>query len=237
MVGNLIEQIDAVVFDCEATSIDAQHAELIEIGAVRVKGGRCVSQFQSLIKPRTQAISARIEALTGITQEDVAHAPALEIVLRQFLDFITPAKQLGGYFISLDLAYLQCAALITKSWELEKALEARSAICAKSLARLLCPELGEEFDLAKLGRHLRVGEFSLHRALSDAAASAKVLEQLLIRANRRGISSVAELLEFQIAPVTSPWQTPSRDPRKIESNAAAQRRWEEFVMSASRMVT
>ena len=78
---------DYVVFDLETTGFSPEYAEIIEIGAVRVKKGKVTDRYQSYVKPR-KGIPSNITALTGITQKDTACAPYIEDAIEDFLDFI-----------------------------------------------------------------------------------------------------------------------------------------------------
>ena len=59
---------------------------ITEIGAVKVRGGEVLGEFQTLVNPHT-AIPPFIAVLTGITNSMVADAPAIESALPAFLEF------------------------------------------------------------------------------------------------------------------------------------------------------
>ena len=59
---------------------------ITEIGAVKVRGGEVLGEFQTLVNPH-QAIPPFIAVLTGITDSMVADAPPIESVLPAFLEF------------------------------------------------------------------------------------------------------------------------------------------------------
>ena len=59
---------------------------ITEIGAVKVRGGEVLGEFQTLVNPHT-AIPPFIAVLTGITNSMVADAPPIESALPAFLEF------------------------------------------------------------------------------------------------------------------------------------------------------
>ena len=61
---------DYVCFDLETTGF-GKTAEIIEIGAIKVRDGTTVDKFSELVKP-TNRISGVVTALTGISQNDLA---------------------------------------------------------------------------------------------------------------------------------------------------------------------
>lgn len=78
---------DYVVLDLETTGLNPQWDAIIETAAVRVKDGKVVDQFQSLVNPACE-IDDFIVKLTGITNEMLSAAPLAQSVLPEFVDFI-----------------------------------------------------------------------------------------------------------------------------------------------------
>lgn len=78
---------DYTALDIETTGLDPFFDEIIEIGAVRVRGGVVVGQYHAMIKPENE-IDEFITDLTGITNEMLSDAPTIENVLPEFLDFV-----------------------------------------------------------------------------------------------------------------------------------------------------
>ena len=66
--------------DLETTGFYPNRCAITEIGAVRVRGGRVVDQFQQLINPLCP-IPRQITALTGITDAMVADHDPIDGVL------------------------------------------------------------------------------------------------------------------------------------------------------------
>src|SRR5688500_19622973 len=86
-LGRPLRDVTFCVVDLETTGGSAQAGSMItEIGAVKVRGGEVLGEFQTLVNPY-QAIPAFIAVLTGITDTMVAGAPPIEQALPQFLEF------------------------------------------------------------------------------------------------------------------------------------------------------
>ncbi|MFR9308502.1 MAG: PHP domain-containing protein, partial [Lachnospiraceae bacterium] len=66
-----------VVFDLETTGFSAVKNQIIEIGAVKVVGGKITERFSSFVNPRIP-IPFRIEQLTHISDAMVSNAPGIE---------------------------------------------------------------------------------------------------------------------------------------------------------------
>ena len=75
-----------VVVDLETTGGAPNPEGIIEIGAVRVAGGRLLDTFARFVKP-AHPIPPFISRLTGITDAMVADASPIGAVLPQFLAF------------------------------------------------------------------------------------------------------------------------------------------------------
>jgi DNA polymerase III, epsilon subunit and related 3''-5'' exonucleases len=74
---------DFVSVDVETTDNDADGCDVVELGAVRVRDGVVVEDFQRLVKP-TQPVSPRSVAIHGYTEEALADAPDFASVWTEF---------------------------------------------------------------------------------------------------------------------------------------------------------
>ena len=74
-LGRPLRDITFCVVDLETTGGSAKAGSMItEVGAVKVRGGEVLGEFQTLVNPH-QAIPPFIAVLTGITDSMVATAP------------------------------------------------------------------------------------------------------------------------------------------------------------------
>lgn len=76
-----------VSFDLETTGLDPRRDAIIEIGAVKYRGGEVIGRFQQLINPQ-RAVPDQVTVITSITNEMVAGQPPLSEVLPAFLAFV-----------------------------------------------------------------------------------------------------------------------------------------------------
>lgn len=95
---------DVVVLDFETTGLSPVRNEIIQIGAIKFEKAKMIDQFSRYARP-SQPIPELITSITGISDETVKYAPAIEESLLQLRDFI------GDYTIvahnaSFDLKFL-----------------------------------------------------------------------------------------------------------------------------------
>src|SRR6476620_7549776 len=77
-LGRPLRDITFCVVDLETTGGSAAAGSMItEIGAVKVRGGEVLGEFQTLVNPHT-SIPPFIAVLTGITNSMVAGSPPIE---------------------------------------------------------------------------------------------------------------------------------------------------------------
>ena len=69
-----------VAFDLETTGLSSREDTIIEIGAVRMKGGQELARFQTFVDPG-RMLERKIVDLTGITDDMLVGAPKIEEVL------------------------------------------------------------------------------------------------------------------------------------------------------------
>ncbi len=106
--ATLFEELDeeVVSVDCETTSLKVQEAELLSIGAVRLRGNRILSSqaFYVLVKP-TRKLESRNISIHGLRPMDVSEGLDADSAVRQLLDFIG-GRPLVGYYLEYDVAVL-----------------------------------------------------------------------------------------------------------------------------------
>lgn len=180
--------LDFVIVDVETTGWTPGEAEITEIGAVRMTGGRVRDVFSYLVNPGC-LIPAAITTLTGITQPLVAAAPPVSAVLPGFLSFARGCV-LTAHNAPFDLGFLTAACQASGlAWPDFPVLD--TAELARSL---LGPDEVPDRKLRTLAQYFRTAASPRHRALADALATADVLECLLRRAAAAGMQTLAAIL-------------------------------------------
>jgi DNA polymerase III subunit epsilon len=185
-----LSEITFVVLDLETTGGAPQDAGITEIGAVKVRGGEQLGEFQTLVRPDS-SIPPFISVLTGITDSMVAGAPSLAVAVPTFLEFLRGAV-LVAHNAPYDIGFLKAACAKTgHPWP------AATVIDTVKLARHVVTR--DEAPNKKLGTLARVFHSPVepdHRALTDARATVHVLHGLLGRIGTLGVTTLGDLRSF-----------------------------------------
>lgn len=180
-----------VVVDLETTGGAPGAGGIIEIGACRMSGPRIGETFQSLVRPWSR-IPRFISGMTSITNEMVAAAPPIEVVLPRFRDFLGDAV-LVAHNAQFDSAFLD--------FEFRRlfGIGLRNPIlCTLRLARRLLPSMRRR-GLDAMADHFGLSTRDRHRGFGDARMAAELLSIFLDMAAQMGIKRLDRLLEFQHA--------------------------------------
>lgn len=157
-----------VCVDLETTGLNPKTDRIIEIGMVKVREGKIVEQFSSLINPRQQ-LEERIEQITGITQKELENQPLQKEILPQILEFLEEDVLLG-HRVLFDYSFLK------RAFTNEKIPFERKGIDTLKIARKVVADC-ESKSLPKLCSHYGI-EYHPHRALSDALATVELYQKL-----------------------------------------------------------
>ncbi|MBE1457352.1 DNA polymerase-3 subunit epsilon [Nocardiopsis terrae] len=189
-LGTPLAGVSFVVVDLETTGTSASKSRITEVGAVRVRGGRVVDEFTTLVDPGT-LIPADVTLLTGITQSMVATAPPIGEVLPDLLAFLTadPNTVLVAHNAPFDTGFLRAACE-------REAVEwpAPPVVDTLRLARAVLPRPEvRNHRLGTLAAYFGAPTTPNHRALDDARATVDVLNGLLARLAPLGVTGLEEL--------------------------------------------
>ena len=161
--------------DVETTGASAAWGDrVIEVGVVRVEGGRVVREYQQLIDPQRR-ISAGVVALTGITPQMVSGQPTFEQQLGAMLDVMCGAVVLG-HNVRFDLSFLRKEFRRSKV-DICQALADAPVFDTVRIARRRFGRGGN--GLQQLAPRLGIQPSTAHRALADAQTTAAVFERLM----------------------------------------------------------
>ncbi|WP_109509979.1 DEDD exonuclease domain-containing protein [Nocardioides speluncae] len=190
-LGRPLRDLTFCVVDLETTGGSAGGGSMItEIGAVKVRGGEQLGEFQTLVNPHTQ-IPAFIAVLTGITNTMVADAPPIESALPAFLEF-AQGSVLVAHNAPFDVGFLQhFARLQERPWPAFEVLDT-----AKVARRVITRDDAPNCKLSSLAWLFNSGTTPNHRALADARATVDVLHGLMERLGGLGVHTLEELQTF-----------------------------------------
>lgn len=156
---------DFTVVDIETTGLSSAGAEIIEISALRYRGGKKTAVFSSLIKPH-YAIPYFITQLTGITNEMVKDAPDRAETLSAFFDFVG-RDVIVGHNVNFDVNFLydEIALYLGKSLE-------NDFVDVLRLARRYLPFLPSHKQVS-IADYFGISAEGAHRALRDTEICAE----------------------------------------------------------------
>ena len=167
-IPKYLEENEFVVVDIETTGTDVTSDKITEIGAVRIKNGKIVESFQTLIDPEV-SLSKKIVELTGITDEMLKGQPKIHEVYPDFVKFLGNAIFIA-HNADFDYRFLKIAG---KSLGYYLSNECVDTLV---LSRKVLPWLSNH-KLNTVCGHFGI-EFNHHRALSDAFATAEAFIEL-----------------------------------------------------------
>ncbi len=173
-----------VVFDLETTGFSPINNRIIEIGAVKVSGGKIAERFSTFVNPQVP-IPFKIEELTGIRDDMVLNAPVIEKALPEFLEFCRGAIMVA-HNAGFDMSF------ISKNCQRQKLPCEYTVIDTVALARVLLPHLNR-FKLDTVAKALKISLENHHRAVDDAACTAEIFVKFAEMLKERGISTLEDV--------------------------------------------
>ena len=165
--------------DLNFTAIDfetanEQRASACAVGVVRVRGGRIVESFETLLRPREVRVDWGNFRVHGIAAERLHDAPTLADVWPQLLPYLHQ-QPVVAHNSAFDVSVLEYSCR-----DFGVPIPAFHALCSVKLARVAWPHL-ERHKLDHVAAHFGI-PLDHHDALSDARACAEIT----VRAFRSG---------------------------------------------------
>lgn len=165
-----------VVFDLETTGLKPESADIIEIGAVKIKNGKVTDRFQSFVNDGT-TIPGHISTLTGITNDMLIGAPSLRSAISDFAAF-SEGCCLVAHNASFDMGFInhhgaRFGLVFDQPY-------ADTLMLSRSLMHDL-----ENHKLDTVCGALGIKLLAHHRAVDDAMATAEVFLALLEQLGRQ----------------------------------------------------
>jgi DNA polymerase-3 subunit epsilon len=195
-LGTPLRDVTFCVVDLETTGGAPGSSGITEIGAVKVRGGELLGEFQSLVNP-AEPIPPFIAVLTGITDVMVASSPRIGSVLPAFLEFARGCV-LVAHNAPFDVGFLKHDSHV-HGYDWPDFAVVDTALLAR---RVLTPDDAPNCKLGTLAKVFRATTTPNHRALADARATVDVLHGLFERVGSLGVQTLEDLHTFssRVAP-------------------------------------
>ena len=161
---------DFVVFDLETTGLNPTVHKIIEIGAIKMRDGKMIESFSTLINPQCPIPEGASET-NHIYDKDVANAPTLAQVIGDFYKF-TRGAVLAGHNIDL----FDCNFLSFWGKQYRYHFD-NPTVDTLKLAKE--KKIGGKLNLSTLCKKFDIPFHNAHRAFYDAEVTAKLLKKLV----------------------------------------------------------
>lgn len=184
-----IDEVAYCIVDLETTGGVPGRSKITEIGAVRLRAGRIVDRFSTLVDPRHE-IPPVIQKITGIEPSMLVGQPTIDETIDAFATFVGDDVMVA-HNAAFDLSFLNyeryrvSGRYFTQPW-----------LDTLVLARRLLHQRVERFNLRALAEWAGSPVNPVHRALADAEATAAVLVRLLDLLVETGVTSLERALEI-----------------------------------------
>ncbi len=209
-LGRNLSETTFVVVDLETSGGSPEQSSITEIGAVKVRGGEIIGEFQTLINPGGD-IPAYITVLTGITNSMVISAPSIQETFPSLLEFFGSPDEsvVVAHNAPFDLGFLKAAAKQNNYvWPNFQVVDT-----ARLARQVLTKDEVPNCKLGTLAIFFRARTSPTHRALDDARATVDVLHGIFERLGSFGVTTLEELKGF-----SSRLTTAQRDKRHLASS-------------------
>ena len=162
---------DYVVFDLETTGISAANDEVIEISALKVRAGKVVDEFSTLVNPQ-RPIPYSASRVNGITDDMVQSAPLFAEALAKFIEFIGADVLVGHNIHTFDMKFIWRDAEY-----FYKKVPTNDYIDTLRVAKRCLPQMSYH-RLTDLAEFYHISAEGAHRALNDCYMNQAVFERL-----------------------------------------------------------
>ncbi|UXE88240.1 helicase C-terminal domain-containing protein [Limosilactobacillus reuteri] len=179
------------VVDLETTGTNVNHGDrIIQIGCVLVQDGEIINHFETKINPR-EKIPRSIVQLTGIEDKDIRKAPLFEDIAGTIYSLLAETTFVA-HNVNFDFPFLNA--------ELERAgypSLSIPAIDTVTLSQILLPT-AKSFRLRDLTSSLHIEHDHPHSAVSDAEATADLLNDLLKRVQELPTLTLEKITQLKL---------------------------------------
>ena len=159
---------ELVSFDCETTSLEVKEAEIISIGAVKIRGNQILTSesFYVLVKPEGMMEASNV-TIHGLRPKDLSEGISVQEALRQFLDFVG-GRPVVGYFLEYDVAMINKFLQPMLGIKLPQKQIEVSSLYARQEAKYNYYDNYVDLRMASIIKKLQIPDLPRHDALNDA---------------------------------------------------------------------
>lgn len=173
-----------VVLDFETTGLNPKTERVTEIGAVRIKNGQVVEEFDMMVNPE-KPIPDEVVNLTGITDSMVRDAEKAATAIPKLIDFIGDCA-VAAHNASFDMRFLNAElSRIGRKFT-------TPVIDTLEFSRRLYPNL-KSHRLKAVCKSLGISLKNAHRAVHDARATAHMLNKMLFQSKEHGVEKLSDI--------------------------------------------
>lgn len=166
-----------VSLDFETTGLNPKKAEIISIGAVRIKDNRILASemFRMLVKP-TKTMDRNSITVHHLRYSDLEDAALAEDAVKALLKFIGP-RPIVGYYIEFDVSILNRYSKKLIGCKLPNDMIEVSGIYYNKKEKLI-PQGHIDLRFDTIMKELQIPFFGKHSAIHDAIMTAMIFLKL-----------------------------------------------------------
>lgn len=187
-----MEKESFVFVDIETNGGSSARGRIIEVAAIKVLDGEIIDTYQTLVNPGSN-IPYWITNLTGITTNDLVHAPHFADIAYELFEFLQ-----GSVFVAhnvlFDYSFLK-REFAASNYQFNPKL-----FCTVKMSRALYPE-HRGHSLQKIIERHRLTAAHRHRAYDDALA---IYNYTKLAISQKGFGAFASNLALQLKTRTLP---------------------------------
>jgi DNA polymerase-3 subunit epsilon len=159
---------EIVSFDCETTSLDVKEAEIISIGAVKIRGNTILTSesFYVIVKPEGMLQAANV-TVHGLRPKDLSNGIPVQDAIKQLLAFIG-GRPLLGYYLEYDVAMINKFLQPMLGIKLPQKQIEVSSLYARQEAKYNYYDNYVDLRMASIIKKLQIPDLPRHDALNDA---------------------------------------------------------------------
>ena len=159
---------EIVSFDCETTSLDVKEAEIISIGAVKIRGNTILTSesFYVIVKPEGMLQAANV-TVHGLRPKDLSNGIPVQDAIKQLLAFVG-GRPLLGYYLEYDVAMINKFLQPMLGIKLPQKQIEVSSLYARQEAKYNYYDNYVDLRMASIIKKLQIPDLPRHDALNDA---------------------------------------------------------------------